>query len=75
MYKAIVELVELSISYILISRYTITKEEIIAIVRPVLEGIQYLYDYRKALTALSADTILLIESKGVKIECRSKEST
>ncbi|CAG8060614.1 unnamed protein product, partial [Penicillium nalgiovense] len=61
------EPVELSVSHILASRCTITEEEIVAIVRPVLEGIQYLRDRGRALAALSADTMLLTESGGVKI--------
>jgi hypothetical protein len=40
--------------------------------RQVLEGIQYLRGYGRALAALSADTILLSESGEVKIG-RSEE--
>ncbi|CAG7932900.1 unnamed protein product [Penicillium olsonii] len=61
------EPVELSVSHILASRCTITEGEIAAIVRPVLEGIQYLRGRGRALAALSADTMLLTESGGVKI--------
>ncbi|CAG8170783.1 unnamed protein product [Penicillium olsonii] len=61
------EPVELSVSHILASRCTITEAEIAAIVRPVLEGIQYLRGRGRALAALSADTMLLTESGEVKI--------
>ncbi|CAG8260684.1 unnamed protein product [Penicillium nalgiovense] len=61
------EPVELSVSHILASRCTITEDEIAAIVRPVLGGIQYLRGHGRALAALSADTILLTELGGVRI--------
>ncbi|KAJ5365211.1 hypothetical protein N7517_008097 [Penicillium concentricum] len=61
------ESVELLVSQILASRCTITEGEVAAIVRPVLEGIQYLRGRGRALAALSADTILLTESGGVRI--------
>ncbi|KAJ5775807.1 uncharacterized protein N7511_000818 [Penicillium nucicola] len=61
------EPVELSVSHILASRCTITEGEIVAIVRPVLGGIQYLLGQGRALAVLSADSILLTESGGVKI--------
>ncbi|KAJ5500624.1 hypothetical protein N7453_009675 [Penicillium expansum] len=61
------ESVELSVSHILASRCTVTEGEVAAIVRPVLEGIQYLRGHGRALAALSADTILLTESGGVRI--------
>ncbi|KAL7649132.1 hypothetical protein ACMYSQ_012477 [Aspergillus niger] len=61
------EPVELSVSHILASRCTITEDEIAAIVRPVLEGIQYLRDHGRALAALSADTLLLTELGEVRI--------
>ncbi|CAI7611015.1 unnamed protein product [Penicillium viridicatum] len=61
------EPVELSVSHILASRCTITEGEIAAIVRPVLEGIQYLRGQGRALAALSADTLLLTEFGGVRI--------
>ncbi|KAJ6038428.1 uncharacterized protein N7446_005253 [Penicillium canescens] len=61
------EPVELSVSHILASRCTITEGEITAIVRPVLEGIQYLRGQGRALAALSADTLLLTEFGGVRI--------
>ncbi|KAF3004638.1 hypothetical protein E8E15_000262 [Penicillium rubens] len=61
------EPVELSVSHILASRCTITEDEIAAIVRPVLGGIQYLRCHGRALAALSADTILLTELGGVRI--------
>ncbi|KAJ5839461.1 uncharacterized protein N7525_004649, partial [Penicillium rubens] len=61
------ELVELLVSQILVSRCTITEGEVAAIVRPVLEGIQYLRGRGRALAALSADTMLLTESGGVRI--------
>ncbi|OQD77418.1 hypothetical protein PENANT_c103G01742 [Penicillium antarcticum] len=41
--------------------------EVAAIVRPVLEGIQYLRDQGRALAVLSADTMLLTECGGVRI--------
>ncbi|KAJ5971723.1 uncharacterized protein N7479_001641 [Penicillium vulpinum] len=61
------EPVELSVSHILASRCTITEDEIAAIVRPVLGGIQYLRGHGRALAALNADTILLTELGGVRI--------
>ncbi|OGE47083.1 hypothetical protein PENARI_c067G00123 [Penicillium arizonense] len=61
------EPVELSVSHILASRCTITEGEIAAIVRPVLEGIQYLRCQGRALAVLSADTMLLTEFGGVRI--------
>ncbi|KAJ5822455.1 hypothetical protein N7447_004795 [Penicillium robsamsonii] len=61
------ESVELSVSNILASRCTITEGEVVAIVRPVLEGIQYLRGRGRAFAALSADTMLLTESGGVRI--------
>ncbi|KAJ5531391.1 hypothetical protein N7527_004784 [Penicillium freii] len=61
------ESVELSVSHILVSRYTITKGKVAAIVRLVLEGIQCLHSRGRALAALSADTILLTESGRVSI--------
>ncbi|KAJ5461004.1 uncharacterized protein N7458_002556, partial [Penicillium daleae] len=61
------EPLELSVSQLLAVKSPIAESELAAIVRPVLEGIQYLRSCGRALATLSADTILLTESGEVKI--------
>ncbi|OGE46403.1 hypothetical protein PENARI_c296G03307, partial [Penicillium arizonense] len=64
---------EVSVDHILASSCSITADEIVSIVRPVLEGIQYLRELGRALATLGPDTILLTQSGDVKI--RGAESS
>ncbi|KAJ5033100.1 hypothetical protein NUH16_003230 [Penicillium rubens] len=61
------EPVALSVSQVLASKCLVTESEILAIVRPVLEGIRHLRDRGRVLATLSADTILLTDAGGVRI--------
>ncbi|CAG8902713.1 unnamed protein product [Penicillium nalgiovense] len=70
---------EVSVSHILASSCSITTDELVGIVKPVLEGIQYLRGLGRALATLGPETILLTQSGDVKImgvenSCEIKES-
>ncbi|KAJ6163749.1 hypothetical protein N7497_003728 [Penicillium chrysogenum] len=70
---------EVSVSRILASSCSITTDELVGIVKPVLEGIQYLRGLGRALATLGPETILLTQSGDVKImgvenSCVIKES-
>ncbi|CAG8365896.1 unnamed protein product [Penicillium salamii] len=58
---------EVSVSHILASSCSITNDELLGIVKPVLEGIQYLRGLGRALATLGPETILLTQSGEVKI--------
>ncbi|CAG8891384.1 unnamed protein product [Penicillium salamii] len=58
---------EVSVSHILASSCSITTDELVGIVKPVLEGIQYLRGLGRALATLGPETILLTQSGDVKI--------
>ncbi|KAJ5330491.1 hypothetical protein N7476_000274 [Penicillium atrosanguineum] len=61
------EHVEVSVGQIVASRLMITASEIIAIAKPVLEGIQYLADRGRALATLTLDTVFLTQSGKVRM--------
>ncbi|KAJ5533435.1 hypothetical protein N7494_009987 [Penicillium frequentans] len=61
------EHVEVSIIQILATKFVITASEIIAIVKPILEGIQYLAERGRVLATLTTNTIFLTQSGKVKI--------
>ncbi|KAJ6105193.1 hypothetical protein N7523_010267, partial [Penicillium sp. IBT 18751x] len=61
------EPVELSLSQIMGSKYSIKESELVSIVWPILRGIRYLRDCGRALATLTTDTILFTEPGGVKI--------
>ncbi|KAJ5751574.1 hypothetical protein N7520_008491 [Penicillium odoratum] len=61
------EHVELSVAYILASMLVITASEIVAIVKPILEGIQYLAERGRVLATLTMNTIYFTQSGMVKI--------
>ncbi|KAI3093177.1 hypothetical protein CBS147333_10124 [Penicillium roqueforti] len=70
---------EVSVSHILASSCSITTDELVGIVKPVLEGIQYLRGLGRALATLGPETILLTQSGDVKImgvenSCQINES-
>ncbi|CDM38477.1 unnamed protein product [Penicillium roqueforti FM164] len=55
------------VSHILASSCSITTDELVGIVKPVLEGIQYLRGLGRALATLGPETILLIRAGEVRI--------
>ncbi|KAJ5543707.1 hypothetical protein N7513_007215 [Penicillium frequentans] len=61
------EHVEVSVIQILATKFVITASEIIAIVKPILEGIQYLAERGRVLATLTTNTIFLTQSGKVKI--------
>ncbi|KAJ6134750.1 hypothetical protein N7523_001072 [Penicillium sp. IBT 18751x] len=61
------EHVEVSVGQIVASRLMVTASEIIAIAKPVLEGIQYLADRGRVLATLTLDTVFLTQSGKVRI--------
>ncbi|KAJ5708171.1 hypothetical protein N7488_007972 [Penicillium malachiteum] len=64
------EHVEVSVVQILASKLVITASEIIAIVKPILEGIQYLAERGRVLATLTINTIFLTQSgMGVEDSC------
>ncbi|CAG8218578.1 unnamed protein product [Penicillium salamii] len=70
---------EVSVSHILASSCSITTDELVGIIKPVLEGIQYLRRLGRTLATLSPETILLTQSghvkiKGVENSCQIKDS-
>ncbi|CAG8306999.1 unnamed protein product [Penicillium salamii] len=66
-YTLVWEPMEVSVSQILASSCSITNDELLGIVKPVLEGIQYLRGLGRALATLGPETILLTQSGEVKI--------
>ncbi|CAI7610945.1 unnamed protein product [Penicillium viridicatum] len=58
---------EVSVSHILASSCSITSDELVEIVKPILEGIQYLRGLGRALATLGPETILLTQAGDVKI--------
>ncbi|KAJ9480605.1 hypothetical protein VN97_g12946 [Penicillium thymicola] len=78
-YTLVWEPTEVSVSHILASSCSITTDELVGIVKPVLEGIQYLRGLGRALATLGPETILLTQSGDVKImgvenSCQINES-
>ncbi|CAG7938858.1 unnamed protein product [Penicillium salamii] len=70
---------EVSVSHILASSCSITSDELVGIVKPILEGIQYLRGLGRALATLGPETILLTQAGDVKImgvenSCQINES-
>ncbi|KAF9249658.1 hypothetical protein DTO006G1_8982 [Penicillium roqueforti] len=61
------EHVEVSVGQIVASRLMVTASEIIAIAKPVLEGIQYLANRGRVLATLTLDTVFLTQSGKVRI--------
>ncbi|KAJ5938509.1 hypothetical protein N7466_001643 [Penicillium verhagenii] len=61
------EHVEVSVVQILASKLVMRASEIIAIVKPILEGIQYLAERGRVLATLTMNTIFLTQSGKVKI--------
>ncbi|OGE46717.1 hypothetical protein PENARI_c129G10115 [Penicillium arizonense] len=71
--------IEQQFSFAATSSCSIIDDEIVAIVKPVLEGIQYLRRLGRALATLSPETILFTQSgdvkiKGVENSCQIEES-
>ncbi|CAG8007047.1 unnamed protein product [Penicillium salamii] len=58
---------EVSVSQILASSCSITNDELLEIIKPVLEGIEYLRGLGRALATLGPETVLLTQSGDVKI--------
>ncbi|KAJ5291460.1 hypothetical protein N7478_000711 [Penicillium angulare] len=61
------EPVELSLSQVLGSKYSIREAEMVSIIWPILTGIRYLRDGQYALASLASDTIFLTESGDVRV--------